>query len=109
MAMYNQDKCKTTGYGSNSQEVKGDGPAIMKGYWLWWCGKHAQPLAWCEKDRLKLALMQAEANLDSIALRASHASDCSYDGGALSICSCGLQDAIDRVRENRKERLHLYK
>jgi len=26
---------------------------IIKGYWIWWCSAHHQPLAECEKDRLR--------------------------------------------------------
>lgn len=27
---------------------------IIKGYWIWWCSAHHQPLAWCDKARLKI-------------------------------------------------------
>ena len=29
---------------------------ILNGYWIWWCYKHKQPLAWCEKDKIQQEL-----------------------------------------------------
>jgi len=33
-------------------EIKGKmALRMLNGYWVWWCYKHNQPYAWCEKDR----------------------------------------------------------
>jgi len=29
---------------------------IFGGYWIWWCKTHQQPLAWCEKKKIKKQL-----------------------------------------------------
>jgi len=28
--------------------------AVVKGYWIWWCSTHHQPLAWCKSEKARL-------------------------------------------------------
>jgi len=30
--------------------------AEVQGYFLWWCSTHHQPLAWCEKSKLRFSI-----------------------------------------------------
>jgi hypothetical protein len=45
--------------------------ALFRGYWIWWCKTHYQPLSWCTRgileeqvESLKVALDVAEKSLD---------------------------------------------
>lgn len=41
---------------NESFEIKEKGKinrVLLNGYWIWWCYKHHQPLAWCEKHNIE--------------------------------------------------------
>jgi hypothetical protein len=47
------EECQTVGYNKEAFQHNISDVIVLKGYWIWWCKKHNQPLAWCEKDKLK--------------------------------------------------------
>lgn len=35
---------------------------LIKGYWIWWCSTHHQPLAWCEKEKAIIKIKKDVGN-----------------------------------------------
>lgn len=60
------ENCGHHQYKENDMFRSPSGVHILKGYWIWWCKKHKQPSAWCEKDRLKEKIYQLENKLKQI-------------------------------------------
>ena len=53
MEKLDRKHCKRS-YNSFEGKEKGKQNLVkLNGYWIWWCYRHQQPLAWCEKQEIE--------------------------------------------------------
>lgn len=52
------DECRISTESFETKEKGKTNRVLLNGYWIWWCYKHNQPLAWCEKEKVKFEVIK---------------------------------------------------